>query len=47
MANQGPIPVREAWRVDKNRSKEFKHDGTNFFQVTEKVPMSEIGKESS
>jgi hypothetical protein len=37
VSNRGPVPPSEAWRMDKNRAPELESDGSNFFDVAEKV----------
>lgn len=37
VANRGVVMPSEAWRIDKKRSKELVPDGSNFFEVAEKV----------
>jgi len=37
VAHTGPTKPSAAWRVDRSRSQEFARDGSNFFQIAEKV----------
>lgn len=37
VANTGAIQFKEAWRIDKAKSKDLKRDGSNFFDLAEKV----------
>lgn len=37
VAHTGSVKPMAAWRVDKTRSQEFSKDGSNFFQVAEKI----------
>lgn len=36
-ANAGEINFKEAWRIDKVKIKDLKKDGSNFFEIAEKV----------
>ena len=36
-AHLGKVKIIEAWRFDKTKCEELKHDGSNFFQLAEKV----------
>lgn len=37
IANDSALQPFEAWKIDKLRSEELKQDGSNFFQIAEKV----------
>jgi len=37
VAHAGDIKPQRAWRIDKKRMGELKRDGSNFFQVAERV----------
>ena len=37
IANAGEINFKEAWRIDKVKIKDLKKDGSNFFEIAEKV----------
>lgn len=37
VANLGVMHPYEMWRVDKSKTKEFNRDGSNFFEIAEKV----------
>jgi len=38
IAHHGPVKPSAVWRVDKTKSKDFKADGSNFFEVAKKLP---------
>jgi hypothetical protein len=37
IAHGGKIDFKECWRIDKRRSQELNRDGSNFFQIAEKI----------
>jgi len=37
IAHTGKIDFKECWRIDKRRSQELKKDGSNFFEIAEKI----------
>jgi hypothetical protein len=37
IANTGEINFKEAWRIDKSKIKNLKKDGSNFFEIAERV----------
>ena len=37
VAHLGKVPISECWKIDKLRSAELKADGSNFFQIAERV----------
>ena len=37
VANEGDIPIRQAWRFDKSECPKLLKDGSNFFQLAERV----------
>lgn len=37
VANEGKVNFKQCWRIDKSKSEELKEDGSNFFQLAEKV----------
>jgi hypothetical protein len=37
IAHEGKIDFKECWRIDKRRSQELNRDGSNFFQIAEKI----------
>lgn len=37
VSHDGAIPFTEAWRFDKKRIRELKGDGSNFFELAERV----------
>ena len=37
VASLGPTRFTEAWRIDKTRSRELREDGSNFFEIAERV----------
>jgi len=39
VASLGPVRFTEVWRIDKTRSAELREDGSNFFDIAERVPL--------
>ena len=37
VANSGEISIRQAWKFDKEKNPQLSHDGSNFFQLAERV----------
>jgi hypothetical protein len=39
VASVGPTRFTQAWRIDKTRSAELREDGSNFFDIAERLPL--------
>ena len=37
VSHDGTVPFTEAWRFDKKRVRELKGNGSNFFEIAERV----------
>ena len=37
VANKGPLKISGVWKVDKEKSIDIKDDGSNFFEIAEKI----------
>ena len=39
VASLGPTRFTEVWRLDKTRTRELREDGSNFFEIAERMPL--------